>query len=77
MESISKNSIFGLKLCEKWSRKNLFEIPPCGRRFFLTYLIKDSCEILISFISVVTFTDFIMISVISLLIEMRIAQMSY
>ena len=40
MESVFKNTIFGLKMIEndskKWFRKNLFEIPPCGRLFFLT-----------------------------------------
>ena len=33
MESVSKNTIFGLKMMvtEKWSRKIYFEIPPCGK----------------------------------------------
>ena len=31
MESVSKNTIFGLKMMVKWSRKNLFVILPCGK----------------------------------------------
>ena len=32
MESVTKNTIFGLKNeGEKWPRKIYFEIPPCGK----------------------------------------------
>ena len=32
IESVSKITSFGLKMMgEKWSRKNYFEIPPCGK----------------------------------------------
>jgi hypothetical protein len=34
MEYVSKINIFGLKNDgEKWSRKNIFEIPPCTSHF--------------------------------------------
>ena len=37
MESVSKNTIFGLKMMVKRGlEKNLFEIPPCGRLLSLT-----------------------------------------
>jgi hypothetical protein len=36
MESVPKITIFGKNYGEKWYRKNLFGIPPCGRLFFLT-----------------------------------------
>ena len=37
MESVSKNTIFGLKMMVKSGlEKNLFQVPPCGRLFFLT-----------------------------------------
>ena len=37
MESVSKNTIFGLKMMVKSGlEKNLFEIPPCGRLLSLT-----------------------------------------
>ena len=42
MESVSKNTIFGLKMMvktEKWSRKIYFEIPPCRETTF-PYFIK-------------------------------------
>ena len=39
MESVSEITIFGLnkKVSEKWSRKNIFEKPPCGSHFLLIH----------------------------------------
>jgi hypothetical protein len=36
MEYVPKINIFGLKMMvktEKWSRKNIYEIPPCAKPF--------------------------------------------
>ena len=36
MESVSKNTIFGLKMIAKSDLEKLLEIPPCRRLFFPT-----------------------------------------
>ena len=42
MESVSKMTIFLSKNDgEKWSRKNLFEIPPCGSHFLLIHFTTE------------------------------------
>ena len=36
MESVSKNTTFGLNIIVKSGLEKIYEIPPCGRLFFLT-----------------------------------------
>ena len=44
MESVSKNTIFGLKMMVKSGLENIFEIPPCGKMaiFITDFVILDT-----------------------------------